>query len=235
MKRFLVIVALVAWCGVLILSRASRTGSISFLFLVWNLFLAFIPFAASRAMVALHRREHSKVALGLCAIVWLLFLPNAPYILTDLLHLSHRPPVPLWYDLALLLSCAGTGLLMGYASVADVQFVVSRVLNQTIGWLVAISSLVLSAFGIYMGRYLRWNSWDALANPRAVFGDVADRMLNPFAHPRSTAVTAIYGCALVLGYVALAVLSAPRSDPRKTPASEAKGERRGLDGWGAQE
>lgn len=134
--------------------------------------------------------------------MWLAFLPNAPYILTDFVHFRHRPPVPLWYDLALLLSCAGTGLLLGYASLANVQSFIARRFGPRVGWLTAVASLVLSAFGIYLGRFLRWNTWDMVTNPIALLTDVAPRVLNPFAHPRTTGVTVVFGGMLVLGYVA---------------------------------
>ena len=204
MRRTLLIAALLAWCASLMALRIVRTGTLMYAFLGWNLFLALVPLAASEVLVRAKRTGSQLCSLGL----WLLFLPNAPYILTDLLHLRARPPVPLWFDLALLLSCAGTGLLLAFESVADVQAFMTRRFGDLVGWSVAIASLVLSAFGIYLGRFLRWNSWDVVANPAALIADVAQRIVNPLAHTRTTGVTVIFGVLLTLGYAAFAARAA---------------------------
>jgi uncharacterized membrane protein len=138
---------------------------------------------------------------------WLLFLPNAPYILTDLLHLTAKSPAPPWYDLALLLSCAGTGLLLGYLSLLDVHGIIARRFNPAIGWAAAVSSLVLSGFAIYLGRFLRWNSWDVMTRPAIVF-DIVDGLLHPGSHIRPLAVTLIFGIILAFGYISLRILLA---------------------------
>jgi uncharacterized membrane protein len=205
-KRFFAFSALLGWCAVLLALRFARANNTSYFFLVWNLFLAAIPFAAALAMDALDR-AHWRVASWIAFIAWLLFLPNAPYILTDFIHLRERMPIPLWYDVLLLLSCAGTGLLLGYGSMMLVQRVIERRHGVVAGWFVAAASMVLSAFGIYLGRFLRRNSWDALSEPGPLFADIARRVIDPFAYPKTIAVTVLYGVALMLGYVALHVLA----------------------------
>jgi uncharacterized membrane protein len=112
----------------------------------------------------------------------------------------------LWYDLVLLLSFSGTGLLIGYLSLDDVQETVAKRFGAVAGWLTVIVSLLLTGFGIYLGRFLRWNSWDVLTNPGGLFADLADRVLNPMSHPRTVAVTFVFSVALTLGYVALRAL-----------------------------
>ncbi|HEX2122646.1 MAG TPA: DUF1361 domain-containing protein, partial [Thermoanaerobaculia bacterium] len=147
MKRLLTFSALLVWCGVLLALRGARAENATFFFLFWNLFLAAIPFAAAEVFA----RAKWHVARWPAFAVWLLFLPNAPYIVTDFIHLRARPPIPLWYDVLLLISCAGTGLLLGYGSVMIVQRAVARRWSVRAGWLVAAVSLLLSAFGIYLG------------------------------------------------------------------------------------
>jgi uncharacterized membrane protein len=182
-------------------------------FLCWNLFLAWIPWLAGQGFRDSSRRRASTVLqLGWLAL-WLLFLPNAPYIATDLLHLAPRPSVPLWYDLVLLLSFAGTGLLLGYVSIIDVQTAVEERFSRGTGWGVAAGSLFLSGFGIYLGRFLRWNSWEVLTDPAGLFYDISDRLLNPTSHPRTYAVTLILGSGLLLGYAALRWLVATYREP----------------------
>src|SRR5258706_8830606 len=116
-RRAAVFAALLAWCGVLLTVRVVRTEKVMYVFLVWNLFLAVIPAVAA----ALLQRSSRTAVQEMWVLIWLLFLPNAPYVLTHFVHLRVRPPVPLWYDVALLISCARPGLLLGYSPLADVQ------------------------------------------------------------------------------------------------------------------
>ena len=203
MKRILAFGALLAWCAALLALRGWRANNATYFFLVWNLFLATIPFAAALWF------EQAKGLFTRAAmfLVWLLFLPNAPYIITDFIHLRVRPPVPLWFDILLLLSAAGTGLLLGYGSVMIVQSVIERRRGAATGWLAAAVALFLSAFGIYLGRFVRFNSWQVVTAPMPLFEDIAHRLMNPMQHPRTFAVTALYGIALLLGYVALHVVA----------------------------
>ena len=201
-RRGLIFLALFAWCGALLAGRVWRSHTFAFAFLVWNLFLALLPavFAVLFAR-AMNRGSHALVR-AIWFVLWLLFLPNAPYIVTDFIHLAPQPNVPLWFDIALLLSFAGTGLLLGYSSVADVQSAIAARFGRVAGWSIAFASLVLSGFGIYLGRFLRWNSWDAMTDPFDLATYVARHSLHPMAHHRTIAVTFVYGVGLALGYVA---------------------------------
>ena len=216
-KRWIVPGTLFLWCASLVVLRLELSGTLMYAFLCWNLFLAWIPWLAGQAFRASSRHRASAARqIGWFAL-WLLFLPNAPYIATDLLHLRARPPVPLWYDLALLLSCAGTGVLLGYMSLLDVQATVEERFGRLTGWGVAAGSLILSGFGIYLGRFLRWNSWEVLTEPAGLFSDIADRLLNPASHLRTYGVTLVFGCGLILGYAALRVLVLSRVGTRDYP------------------
>ena len=205
LKRLVIVSALLVWCVCLIAVRIDRTGSGYYRFLVSNLVLACVPLGLSTALrLASHWRFPWTIQLaGFC--LWLLFLPNAPYILTDILHLTRPSEAPAWFDLALLVSCAGTGLLVGYLSLSDVQGIVSRYLGAVYSWMFAFVSLVLSGFAIYLGRFLRWNSWDVLIDPTRLMG-LAAALLEPWAHMRAVAVTLIFGVLLTLGYLTLHVL-----------------------------
>ena len=206
-KRALLFAALLAWCALLIGYRMHRGGTAGFVWLLWNLFLAVIP-AIAAALFLRNRRAGGTLAIGaLWIVVWILFLPNAPYIVTDFVHLDADPRLPEWYDIAMLISCAATGLLLGYSSVADVQTAVTRSHGRRTGWAVAALALLLSGFGIYLGRFVRWNSWDAVTHPGQVVRYLAPRAADPLSHRRGVGVTVIYGCGLVLGYVALRVMA----------------------------
>ena len=201
-KRLFVVSMLLFWCACMIAVRVNRTGSGYYLFLVVNLFLASVPLFFSTALrVATYYESHWIMRLVVFCL-WLLFLPNAPYILTDILHLTRASQAPAWYDLALLLSCSGTGLLLGYLSLIDVQTIVARSFGPAWSWIFAMVSLVLSGFAIYLGRFLRWNSWDVLIEPTRVF-EIIGGIVHPWAHTQAVAVTLIFGSILTLGYITL--------------------------------
>ena len=208
-RRLALGAVLALWLAALVLTRVLLPGSLFGLFLVWNLVLAAVPLVASTALVALDRRGASRAARLALGAIWLLFLPNAPYILTDLVHLMERPPVPFWFDLALLLSAAGVGLLSGYVALADVQRVVARHRGERLAWAGSVGVLFLSAFGIYLGRELRWNSWDVLTAPGTLAADILAPLIDPLAHPAVVVMTVVFGGMLTLGYVALWMLASP--------------------------
>jgi uncharacterized membrane protein len=190
-----------ALCVTLVALRVRYTSKITFVFLVWNIFLAVIPYAVSTLLALYHEKIKNRWLLAIPFLLWLCFFPNAPYILTDLFHLKQRSGVPYWYDLALILFFAWNGLMLGYASLLDMQNVLTRHFNPLVGWIAAIGSLVLGSFGIYLGRYLRWNSWDVLSSPKGLLHDIAVRVLDPMAHQQTYGVTLIFSAFLVLGYL----------------------------------
>lgn len=134
---------------------------------------------------------------------WLLFLPNAPYILTDLLHFKDFGDVPMWYDLLLLVSFGFTGLLLGWLSLAEVQSFLCRRYSKNIGRVLTFTALLLSGYGVYLGRFQRWNSWDILTNPVALFRDMFAVLQQPAAHAGTLGIAVVLGGFLTLGYVTL--------------------------------
>ena len=205
----LVLAASLGLSLLLIVGRVLLTGHGLFIFLAWNLFLALVPFGLSTLLGTALGPLRARLLLPVGA-AWLLFFPNAPYLVTDLLHLEQRPGVPLWYDLALILSCAWNGLMLAYASLADMQELVRQRLGTLAGWVFATVALLLSSFGVYLGRYLRFNSWDVLSNPLTLFFDILHRLLNPLSYPRTWGVTVVFGLFLLLGYSTVRVLGRVR-------------------------
>lgn len=173
-----------------------------FLFLIWNLFLAFIPFAISSFLVRTGKPKKLGIMTGIWLLIWLVFFPNAPYILTDLVHLKHQSFMPLWFDLGLILSFAFTGLLFAFYSLRDVEKLITQQWGKRFGQLASAFILFLSAYGIYIGRYLRWNTWDIVANPLGLASQLSQELLHPLSHPRPIGVTIIFGTLLLLVYFA---------------------------------
>ena len=177
-------------------ARILMTGQLTYIFLAWNLFLAWIPFALSQKLISVKNRWKILFLTGL----WLLFLPNAPYIITDFLHLKQRLPVPYWYDILLLFSAALNGLLLGLVSLFTVEKFLANRYGNKISGIIILCSFFLCAFGIYMGRYLRWNSWDIIVNPGEVGADILERVFNPFAHFGTWSVTFLFGSFFYVMY-----------------------------------
>jgi len=182
------------FCFSLLLFRMTFFESFIFVFLLWNLFLASVPYFVSNFL----RNSRSKWAsFGLFGI-WLLFFPNAPYILTDLFHLRHRQLGEIWFDLLMILSFAWTGLMFGFYSFLDVEKRLEAEVGPISGKLIMSGSLFLAGFGIYLGRFLRWNSWDILQHPFALGQDIIDRFIHPFSHERTWGMTILFGILLNL-------------------------------------
>lgn len=188
----------------LIALRVHYTNTIIFAFLVWNLFLAWIPFVASFALRTVQGKGmRSALLYGSIFFVWFVFFPNAPYILTDFIHLRSRPPVPLWYDTVLLSVAAWNGLLLGFISLHQVQESVQQRMGARMGWFVVGVVTVASSFGIYLGRFQRWNSWDVLTDSHALFADITTTLFNPQAHPHAVGITVVFSAFLFTAYAAL--------------------------------
>jgi uncharacterized membrane protein len=163
--------------------RIDRVGEPAFTFLTWNLFLAWVPFGLSLCVAVVHAQGGPRPLLWVFGAGWLLFLPNAPYILTDFIHLGRIGGAPLWFDAALIGAFAAAGLALGLASLLVVHHVVEARAGRVVGWTVAVSSLVLSAIGVYLGRFPRFNSWDVLTDPHGLLEVVLRRLADPLGNP----------------------------------------------------
>jgi uncharacterized membrane protein len=170
-------------------------------YLVWNLFLAWVPFVLAIAVYDGFRRRVSAVPLVLLGGLWLLFLPNAPYIVTDFIHLDASAGTPLWYDAVTVSAFAWTGLLLGFASLYLMHAVVRAVAGAVAGWAFALSVLAVSSFGVYVGRVQRMNSWDVLVQPRQVLAQILPRLTHPVVHSKPVAIMLALTIFLALGYL----------------------------------
>ena len=196
----------------MLVARIWYSGHITYSFLQWNLFLAWIPLFSALGLWALQRSQMRGAApLGILVFFcWLAFFPNAPYIVTDFLHLTERNNVPLWYDLLLIFSYAWNGLVVGFTSLWIVQAVIAQRWGHWLSWCIVAGTLAVSGFGIYLGRFLRWNSWDVLTNPHSLASDIVYYVTNPLAHPRSIVMTLLFSSFLTLAYLTFNLLGRAR-------------------------
>ena len=186
----------------LVVARVFHTGSLAFLFMPWNLFLAWLPYRISSGLTQTNNRAVRVAGL----VVWLLFIPNSFYILTDLYHLAdgHRNSrVPEWYDLILILSFAWNGLLLGVLSTRQVEKLLAPDASFMGRWVFLYPIMWLNALGVYIGRDLRYNSWDIVANPVALTRDIITRIVHPLRHQDAWSMIFCYSLLLTLIYLAL--------------------------------
>jgi uncharacterized membrane protein len=176
--------------------RVFVSQNLLYFFIPWNLFLAWLPlfFIGKLGTGGYNIRNIFWIVL------WLLFFPNAPYIITDLYHLEHRPPVPLYFDLVLLFTAAWNGLLMGLLSVKKLEEWLLQFHKPVKVKMIVIACFFLCGFGIYLGRYERFNSWHILTQPLDLVSDVFQRFIYPLDHLRTWAVTVLFGSVLFLFY-----------------------------------
>ncbi|HRI23662.1 MAG TPA: DUF1361 domain-containing protein [Ferruginibacter sp.] len=184
----------------LISARIYFSGSLLFIFLVWNIFLAWIPFAVSSY---LRPADDVKWKHYVLLFVWLAFFPNSLYIITDLIHLDKETRIPKWFDAVLIFSAAVAGLMMAFISLYRVERFLLGVMRKQ--WVNALLLLILflGSFGVYLGRFLRWNSWDIISNPGKLFASIGKRVLFPMDHPYAWGVTGILTVLFYLLYFSI--------------------------------
>ncbi len=212
-----VLVLASAICAGLVAADLDPTWEYTTSFLVWNLFLAWLPFLFALAFYDGYRRGRGLAYLASFGVLWLLFLPNAPYILTDFVHLREPGVSMFWVDALLISGFAVTGLLLGLGSLFLVQTVVSAARGPVAGWATGLGALALSSVGVYLGRFLELNSWDAIVDPRSVLAPIAAQLHEAPLHPRFLAVTVAFTSFLVLAYLLLYAVAQPglALDPRR--------------------
>lgn len=186
-------------------------------FLRWNLLLAWIPLVLAYAIAWAVRRQATWPALPLLAVAWIVFLPNAPYLVTDLVHLREAVNLPNAIVLALF---AVTGLLLGVKSVQLVQRSVERLWGERVGWRAVQAIAVLTAFGVYLGRVLRWNSWTIILHPQ----QLAHAVLRSPSEPGRVGL-GLLGIVVFAGafYIAYGVLTGARTKVARLAPASAQG------------
>lgn len=185
----------------LLLARVFYTGSSYFLSLEWNLFLAFTPYYLSSWLHRKPQRISNKWTLSLVLLVWILFIPNSFYIITDLFHLGETGHAPLWYDLMLLLSFAWNGLMMGILSVRQMEKIMQGYYFDKHELLFIYPVMWLNALGVFIGRYWRFNSWDIITNPFRLIFDILDLVMHPLLYKNAWGMIFCFSVFMTLLYL----------------------------------
>jgi uncharacterized membrane protein len=204
-------------CVGLIVARFEYSHTYHYWFLLWNLVLAWVPFvfAAIAYSLASTRRAVLTVLVVAAAVLWLAFFPNAPYILTDFLHLgSMGDIVPGWFDVLMLYWFAWTGLMLGIVSLYLMQEIVAHGLGTRAGWVFVVVAAGLGSFGIYLGRFLRWNSWDIVRRPGPLADELLGRVTDRASQPRLLGFTLLFALLFLFIYVAVYIFAKLTKPPQ---------------------
>lgn len=213
--------AVVLMCSLAValsLYRIWDTGSFRYWFLMWNLFLAVVPLFFAWL---LYKRTPNGLVWSwpnfVLFLLWLLFLPNAFYLITDFVHIHQTKEISLIYDVVLIASYALAGFILGYNSLYLVHKRMLQRFGRQAHWLV-LTVLMLCGFAIYLGRYLRWNSWDIITNPLGLIFDVTTRIANPQDNAFTFGATVLFFALLLVVYFviwrAANVIAAPHKNKR---------------------
>jgi uncharacterized membrane protein len=194
----------------LTVARIIYTGRLTFVSLVWNLFLAFVPYFITQRLKRNPQWIQKKWIFIFFFLVWLLCVPNSFYIITDLFHLGDQHNdymVPQWYDLALILSFAWNGLLLGILSVRKMEKITEKFFPGRHELLFLYPVMWLNALGIYVGRYLRFNTWDIITNPFQLCTDIANILLHPVIYRYAWGMIFCFSVLMTLMYLTIKKIS----------------------------
>jgi len=186
----------ILFCILLLLLRVYITGDLFYGFLIWNLFLAAIPYFISSTLSQTIWLKKQSLVLLVVLGVWLLFLPNAPYLITDLMHLRHAKSSLSWLDPFMLFAFAWNGLILGLLSMHQVYQILIAKWNPTVAKSVLFIVVFLCGFGIYLGRFQRWNSWELFSDPIILLKDCLHSFSNPMYRTRTLGITLGFGIFL---------------------------------------
>jgi len=212
-RRFALIVFSLLAASVLsigtLVAQIHTTHDHRYTFLFWNLFLAWVPLIAAALAFAVARRGVGPLVLVL-VVVWLLFFPNAPYMLTDFIHLHGNSPSPLWYDALMLSAFAWTALMLGFASLYLIHAILWQRAGRAVGWVIVVCVLGLASVGVYLGRFARFNSWDVVTRPHLVLSVVRQEINSPIHDPKMVAALLALTAFLFVGYLVVYAFAALR-------------------------
>lgn len=216
-RRYLQAAGLLSsFCLALFFFRGLLTGHLEFIFIPGNLFLAWMAllfaWLLSRQLGLQPWSSWQNLSL---TFIWLVFLPNTWYVLTDFIHLYPTGEVSQLFDVVLISSLVFPGFILGFTSL----YLVHKELLKRVGDLASNITvtliILLASFAIYLGRDLRWNTWDIITNPTGLIINVSDRFLDPFSHPRALNVTVLFFILLSTLYFSFWLFARPLQKVKK--------------------
>lgn len=196
-----ILIAMGCFAVCLLLTRLVITHSAFYFFLVWNIFLAYLPLALTGYVIDRPQLLEKNIYFWPLFFTWLIFLPNAPYIITDFIHLKRESNVPVWFDVLLLISFSLSGLLFGIKSMKHMFYILAIRFNYLAVWVFMFIISLLTGFGIYLGRFLRYNSWDILHRPLEIIESVFRGLTSCPDYKTSWGMTLGFGIFIFLAFI----------------------------------
>ena len=176
-------------------------GKLSFFYILWNVILAFIPFIISSYLLLFFKEgKLNKLTFIVGIFLWIIFIPNAPYIITDFIHIGITRSVPILYDILLVFSSASVGLILGFHSLFHIEQIIKSKLKKRNANIIISLILVMISFGIYLGRFLRFNSWDIFINHTSLIKNIWKIISGTTTHLEVYLYTILFFVSLLLSY-----------------------------------
>ncbi|OGL25153.1 hypothetical protein A2884_00170 [Candidatus Saccharibacteria bacterium RIFCSPHIGHO2_01_FULL_48_12] len=202
-------------CIFLYVLRVLATGTDRYLFTAQNLALAWVALLFGWLLTRQLTKSSwlSWQAIGL-SLLFVVFLPNSWYVLTDFWHVEPTGEISLLYDISLVFTLVVCGFALGFISLYLIHIELMRRLSRRLSHLIIATTLLISSFGIYLGRDLRWNTWDVVSHPEGLIINVSDRVVDPLEHPRAITVTILFFVLLSTMYAAIWLASGPHKSER---------------------
>ena len=197
---------LLIFIGALICFRIMYSGTWRYISMAWNIFLAWIPYILSTEFKFYQHKQKWKQLFLFAS--WLLFFPNALYIVTDLVHLQDDTNVPWWYDTMLVFCSSFLGLVLAFVSLNKAEAYLRSLFIKKAVALAMACILFVASFGVYLGRFNRWNSWDVVSNPVALGTDIFYKIVDPLANYKAWVITMLFTAVYSLLYYFLKILPA---------------------------
>ncbi len=206
-RATLSVLLLTLLCCILLIIRAVETQQVQGLFLLWNLFLAWMPLffalVGRRLVVSTSKvTKFKQIQIYTTLAFWLLFFPNAPYLITDLIHLSENKSQILWFDAVGFFIAALAGMATGLYSLYVAHQVLNRLTTNVLAWIIVSGSITLSGFGLYLGRFVRFNSWDLFTTPVYLLRKSFQELKNPLAMQ----TTLVFTLVVMVLYISMIIL-----------------------------
>jgi len=194
-----------SFCFSLSILRVYLSDNTFYISLNWNLFLSFIPWIISHALTN-RKNLTNRFFKWTMFLMWLVFFPNSVYILTDLFHLRRASGFPIWFDFILITSFAWTGFVFGLISLLNIEKFLCGIFKRSFVNIILTLLLFVGSYGVYIGRYLRWNSWDIIMQPILIAGDIKDQLTDPMTHKGTWGMTILMGVLLNMMFWSIKLL-----------------------------
>jgi uncharacterized membrane protein len=191
----------------LLTTRVIASGRLSYAFLAWNLFLAYVPYFISQWLDRHQQILRNRIKLVSLIFTWILFMPNSFYILTDLFHLENMGNDHSWFDLTLILSFAWSGVIFGILSIRKMEMLLKKAKGNLVSGFIICTVMWLNAFGVYIGRFLHFNSWDIIVNRFSLLTEITNIIFNPYDYRYAWAMSICFAFFMIIIYYTIKKLS----------------------------